>query len=72
METKENWISFFVDDEKWVMKIVRNDNGCQVLFNTEEYPNCLPDDFAKAIAHVLCQSGWLDEYYKNHSKDCIE
>ena len=67
-EKEDSKIEFFADDDKWVMRIIQKENGPLIEFNTEEYPNALPDDFAEAVAKILCTSEYLDIYYKEHKE----
>lgn len=56
---------FCPDGENWVMKIENTGNGPVIKFNTDDYPDSLPNDFAKAVCEILCQQevflGWLKE-----------
>lgn len=38
-----------VDNDKWILKI--NPDG--IFFNHDDYPNALPNDFAKAFIEIL-------------------
>jgi hypothetical protein len=51
----------------WVMKICNTDVGVKIEFNREAYPDCLPEDFAGAVAKILAQSGYLDVFYKGRN-----
>ncbi len=53
----------FCIDDKWVMKIERDKEGASIKFNTEDHPNCMANDFAKAVCDILCQSEYLDHIY---------
>ena len=64
---KPTEINFLVDTGKWIMKIKKTETGPQILFNTQEYPNALPDDFAIAVVKVLCTSGSI----KSFLQECL-
>lgn len=61
----DSTITFHSDSNNWVMKIHREEDAVKILFNREDYPNALPDDFAEAVAKILCRSGYLDRFYKD-------
>ena len=51
----------FHSDITWVMEIV-NDKGIRKInFNTKEFPDLTPDDFAKKVIKILHGSNLLDD-----------
>ena len=48
----------------WVMRIIIRDEekDVRIEFNREAYPSCLPDDFAREVADILCRCGYLSEF----------
>ncbi len=54
---QENCISFHSTNKNWLIKIDMI-NGT-ILFNTEDFPNLLPTDFAKEFAACLWASNFL-------------
>ena len=56
-------IEFILEEGKpWLMRLEGNSGSPLIKFNTEEYPDCLPDDFAKAVVGILCRVGYISEY----------
>ncbi len=60
-------ITFYRDVDAWIMKIERTEKGSMIRFNTEDHPNCMPEDFARAVCEILCRSGYLDNIYCSNS-----
>lgn len=48
----------FGSENGWLMRIT-TDPDCLIEFNLEAYPNLLPSDFAKEVAKILSQSGYI-------------
>jgi hypothetical protein len=52
------------DNMPWVMKILKEKSDVSIQFNTKEYPDLMPNDFAKAVCEILCKTGYMDEIYE--------
>lgn len=57
----------FMGGQDWIMRITQTDQGPIVEFNTQKYPNALPDDFAKAFGEIVMKAGYLDQFMKGKS-----
>ena len=54
----------FESNCSWVMKITRINNKRVILFNTEENPDMMPNDFAKEVCKILHESNLLEDLIK--------
>lgn len=70
IEDENPAIEFIPSDESpWVMKIIRENNKVQVRFNTKDYPDALENDFAEAVAKILCRSDYLKKWIIEERKE---
>ncbi len=53
-EEKPSTITFIPDkDMPWIMKICKIDESYRIVFNREDYPNALQDDFAREVCKLI-------------------
>ncbi len=45
----------------WIMKIENIKGKRKIYFNTKEFPDLAPDDFAKQVIKILHESSLLDD-----------
>jgi hypothetical protein len=64
-----NSIIFMPDGKNWVMRIDKTENGPLIRFNTEDYPNCVPEDFAVAVVKILCSVGAIKSFLQESLSD---
>jgi hypothetical protein len=66
---EKNSITFMADKDNWIMRIDKTENGPLIRFNTEDYPNCMPDDFALAVVKILCSVGAIKSFLQESLSD---
>jgi len=51
----------FPTDAKWIMQIVNEKGIRKINFNTEDFPDLAPNDFAKEVIKIMHESSLLDD-----------